>query len=130
MAKRIVPPARKSQQQPASPALETGDQPATSTAVPAETPYDRVGYLADARLKIERGSSALAHLDAINSASRRALAIVQMVEEATYSDSGSEFPTESLREAMDIVREEVEVAKRLADSLYDLYREAATAKAD
>jgi hypothetical protein len=86
--------------------------------------------LADARLKVERGTSALNHVDAVNSASRRALAIVEMVEEATYSDSGSEFPTESLREAMDIVREEVEVAQRLAGSLYDLYREAATAKAD
>lgn len=101
-----------------------------SAAAPAETPYDRVGYLADARLKIERGSCALAHVDAINSASDRALAVVQMIEEATYSDSGCEFPTDSLRRAMDVVREEVEVAQRLANRLYDLHREVAPAKAD
>ncbi len=101
-----------------------------SPAAPAEPPYDRVGYLAEARLKIERGSSALEHIDGASAALMRAKALAEIVEEASYSESGSEFPTESLRSVMTILQEEILVAQRLANSLYDLCREGATAKAD
>ena len=101
-----------------------------SPAAPAESPYDRVGYLAEARLKIERGTSALQRIDGTDAALMRAKALAEIVEEASYSDSGSEFPTESLRSVMTILQEEILVAQRLARSLYDLCREAAKPKAD
>ena len=101
-----------------------------STPAPAETPYDRVGYLAEARLKIERGTSALEHIDAINSACDRAKALADIAEEATYSESGCEFPVESLRQTVQILQEDVEVAQHLARKLYDLCREAPAAKVE
>jgi len=131
MAKNIlrqVSPARKAQRQPAGSGPETGDQPATSTVVPAETPHDRVGYLADGRLKAQGGPTS--HIDAIDYLLNRGEALVEIVKEACESESGCEFPKEYLWPVLDILREDVEVARRIADELDDLYRHGATAKAD
>jgi hypothetical protein len=112
--------ARKPQQQPAR----------HNPQAPGDTPSDSTGYLATAWLKIEGGTSASEHIDAINWLSYRALAIAKIVEEASYSDSESEFPQESLRGAMAVLQEDLQVAQRLANGLHGLYCEATRPKAD
>lgn len=131
MAKKTlpqVPPGRKTQPQPVIPNPQVSKN--GGAAVPEETPYDRIGYLATARLKIERGSSACDHVDAMNSGLMRAKALAEIVEEASHSESGSQFPTQSLVWVMMTLQEEIEVVHRLTNGLYDLYREAVPAKAD
>ena len=104
------------------------DTPAPSTAVPVETPCDFTGHLAAGRLKAEGGPTS--HIDSIDYLLDRVQALVEIVKEACHSKSDSEFPKDYLLLVMSILQEDVEVARRLADELDDLYREAGRAKAD
>jgi hypothetical protein len=105
------PPTRKSKQQP------------------AETPHDRVGCLADGRLKAE-GEGPTSHIDAINYLLNRGEGLVEILKEACQSETGCQFPKDYLLSVLDILREDVEVSRRIADELDHLYRKPATAKAD
>jgi hypothetical protein len=85
--------------------------------------------LADGRLKAE-GSGPTSHIDAIDYLLNRGQALVEIVKEACHSNSGCEFPKDYLLFVLDILREDAEVAQRIADQLDNLYRHPATAKAD
>jgi hypothetical protein len=93
-------------------------------------PLDHTGHLAAGRLKAQ--GEPTPHIDAINYLLDRAQALVEIIKES--SDSKSEdcvLPTEYLLSVLDILREDVEVARRIANELDDLYRPgAAPAKAD
>jgi len=80
-------------------------------------PYERSAYfLAEARLKCEGGTSRDC-FQAIDSLHCRAIALANIVWDAGFSESGCGIKGESLARVMEILREDIEVAKVLVDQI-------------
>ncbi len=106
-AKKTVAPSPKKQKE-----ISKTNTPASEDA------YDRIGYLAEAYLKIHHGTDADCHYNAIWHLNDRATALCHILREVACSESPNEFPKDALDGVMIYLEQDLKVAQRLTRALY------------
>ena len=111
-AKKVVSPKTETEKPGGGKPLIMG-----KWATARERKEEILSRLGDARLRAQ-GMSSSAAIDALDWLIHRASSLCDIVGEAAYTGSGSELPGESLAETMDIIREDIQVARWLAEGLH------------